>query len=483
MDLQTSSHPTSDSATNSCTFDDLDLEWSSKTSSSPVENDNSEEQIEKSAKEKEKLITGDQQAKPKRNHLTLLFGADAEERISAQPFCSNRNRLGCNADKEAQVTTLSYYDFPPEEEANLLAMVHPATSQLTVAIADYDDCLLLKVVRQLVSKVLAHSLTSVQLFIRFSNCPDFQLCAVHCLSLFYLLESFNSLSGLQHLTLVVEHPVFSTVFAKNACHLDMSFLARLSEFYFCTTEALTATPVLHWLAKSVSSQQRFFFFSLHVLALGQTDPSYSLVDFLGSYPLFGPTIVELPAVLWFVEPLFALQTFHLLPRLVHLNLKAHSTIHFFELLSAAASQLTHLQSMSITLDTASPATGHCPLYQFGFDATALPRFSLLKSLKLVANVHSHGDLQSSLWGAVFPAMERLELEHNCITCKICPTRNHGTLCLRAQRKIAKIMEECLFRTFKQCPKLSTISAKKNYKWAQSYVLTEVNGQKVPLKTN
>src|SRR5699024_4427230 len=137
----------------------------------------------------------------------------------------------------------------------------------------------------------------------------------------------------------------------------------------------------------------------------------------------------------------------LMSGLRHLNLAIHSTPDLINMLAIAATALLHLNSMSIIFNTASPWTGHCPLYQFSLCLGTLPRFHSLKSLKLVANVHSHSDLNSCLWANVFPPMERLDLVHNCVSCQSCP-RQPGALGRKAKRKVAKLVEESLFSAFK-----------------------------------
>lgn len=416
---------------------------------------------------------GEESQKPK--HLKLLFGSDAQERIDSQVFMYNsQNSQQTEEESNMETSILSFYDFPPEEKSTLLAVVDRRTTHLTVAINDYDDASILDAVRQLIVNVLAHSLISVQIFVCFSNSLDFSPCAVHCLSIFQLLDSFNCLSSLQHLTVVIEHAIFSTVNSAVSA-LDLSYFARLTELNFSTSDDLQSTPLLYWLAKA----DEHFLCSLKKVAIGNPDSNYLLAHFISRYPFLGQAITELPRAVFSVSCPFVGQSLALMPQLSHLNLKAHSTSALFELLVLAA-PLVNLQSMSLVLHTSSPQTGHCPLYQFDFEPNALPRFNVLKSLKLVANVHSHSDLHSPLWASVFPALEHLELVHFCVSCRLCPNRP-GRLTRRAQAKMAKIVEECLFRAFKQCPKLSSIWARKDTKWAQNYVVTEVNGQKVPLK--
>ena len=414
-------------------------------------------------------------------HLKLLFGADAEERIAAKLFQYNISQ------EEMETTTFSYYDFPPEEEAILLSLVNTSTTHLTVAINNYDDCLLLETVRRLMLKHLSHSLLSVQLYINFSHSPDFTISAVHHVNVFSLLESFNSLPRLQHLTVVIDHPIFSafkpkvnTAAAGNpnfAC--DLSFIAhQLNELYFSTAEDLQWTPLLYWLARA--DEQHC---SLTKVGLGNLDQHFLLASFASRHPVLGNAIVEQPTVTWSLPAPFVSQSFSLMPMLAHLNLKIHSTPELFSMLVCTRS-LTNLQSMSLVFNTASPYTGHRPLFQFAFDPTVLPRFTALRRLKLVANVHSHSDLHSCLWPTVFPALEMLELVHNCVTCRVCPPVIRGStkLSRAAKGKVGKMVEECLLRTFKQCPQLSFISASKDGGWwSQNYVATVVNGKKVLLK--
>lgn len=409
--------------------------------------------------------------KPK--HLKLLFGSNAQELIDGQLFMYNNQQQQEN-ESNIETSIFSFYDFPPEEKSSLLTVVDRRTTHLTVAINDYDDASILDTVRQLIVNVLAYSLTSVQLFVRFSYSLSFQPCAVHCLSIFQLLDCLNCIPSLQHLTVVFDHPIFNTVYSA-ANNLNLSFFARLTELNFSTSDDLQSTPLLYWLAKA----DEHFLCSLKKVALGNPDVNYLLADFTSRYPFLGKSIIELPRAVWTSLSPFPGQSFALMPRLAHINLKAHSTASLFEMLLAAG-PLVHLQSMSLVLNTASPKTGHCPLYQFDFEPSCMPRFAALKSLKLVANVHSHADLHSPLWASVFPSLEHLELVHNCVSCRFCPNRP-GRLTRRAQAKMAKIVEECLFRAFKQCPKLNSIWARKDAKWAQNYVVTEVNGQKVPLK--
>ncbi|KAH9397217.1 hypothetical protein TYRP_003527 [Tyrophagus putrescentiae] len=441
--------------------------------------------------------------KPK--HLKLLFGTDTEKRITGM---NSLNFNGALAESDSlETATLSYYDFPPEEEARLMAIVdRRCTAHLTVAINDYDDCLLLDTVRRLISQALVDAplLCSVQLYINWSrnsrdgsNNNNFRPCIVHVLSLFRLLETLNSLRGLQRLTVIVDHPVFNTIPADNPnAQLDLSpVLSHLREFNFSTGDELQTTPVLGWLEKAVAEANTPL--SLQSIRLGNPDLRHSLTEFTDRHPALGALILELPRVFWSNPSVFVSRSLCSLPSLSHLSLRAHSTEHLFGLLyaagagagkwnnggaAAAVAPITqNLTSLSIRLNTWSPSTGHAPLAAFDHHLLFPTIFPAVRSLRLIAHVRSHRDLHSPLWAALFPSLEHIELAHNCVSCNLCPNRP-GRLTTKARAQVAKLFEETLFTPFKACARLSTLNVRKDGgKWAQSYVVTQVNGWKVPLK--